>query len=90
MPNYRIWCPPTLFEEFNQAYELESADVQARLSSAVDTFQDLLGSPDIRLDDNPPHAKPSAPELQITIQHVRFAFRVDFAESNIWLDGIVA
>src|SRR5688500_8297952 len=80
MPEYRIWCPPSLFEEFNQAFDLEPPEVQARLSASVDAFQELLGSPEIRVDADPPIPPPAAVEAQITIDHVRFAIRVDFAE----------
>jgi hypothetical protein len=41
MPNYRIWCPPSLFEQFNEGFELESPETQERLSGAVDVFQEL-------------------------------------------------
>ncbi|MBW3599255.1 MAG: hypothetical protein KY475_18540 [Planctomycetes bacterium] len=88
MPEYRIWCPPTLFAEFNQAYELEAPETQKQLSEAIDAFQALLRSPEIRLDEHPPTPTSNAVEMQIIILQIRFAIRVNFAVSNVWLDGI--
>jgi hypothetical protein len=89
MPDYRIWCPPSLFEQFNEGFELESPETQERLSGAVDVFQELLGSPEIRVDLNHPAPPMGAVEVQIVVHQVRFAVRVDFSSGNVWLDGVL-
>jgi hypothetical protein len=89
MPNYRIWCPPSLFEQFNEAIDLEPPESREQLANAVDVLQEFLGSPEIRIDPNYPAPPSTAVEIQIVVNQVRFAIRVRFSPGDVWLDGVV-
>jgi voltage-gated potassium channel len=88
MPDYRVWCPRSLFDDFNEAFESEPQEVAERLSVAADAFQQLLGVTELRLDVHQPEPPPGAMEIQVVIHHVRFAIQVSFADDNVWLEGI--